>query len=160
VAIGFEGEVILRNLADKSSHRLNLDILEFSGATFSPDGRLFAVASGLGHARVWDAVTWREAATLRGYLLGVASVAFSPDGKRLATGSDKQEALRLWDTESWQDVLTLEGQGDLFFSTSFSPDGNTIGSLDYFGILHLWRAPSWAEIKAAEANKQVQINLH
>ncbi len=150
VAAGFDGQVILRNLAAKSSHQLNLDILESTSGAFSPDSRLFAASSHLGFARVWDTASWGEMRTLSGYLLGVYSVAFSPDGRRLATGSEKDEALRLWDTESWQDVLTLEGQGDLFFRTAFSPDGNTIGAWDVTGILHFWHAPSWAEIRAAE----------
>lgn len=43
------------------------------------------------------------------------------------------------------------GQGALFLSTAFSPNGDAIGSLNQGGEPHLWRAPSWAEIEAAEA---------
>ncbi len=90
-------------------------------------------------------------ATLRGVLLGVHSVAFSGDGKRLAIGSGKnEEALKLWNTESWQEVLTLEGQGSMFWSTVFSPDGNAILAGNHTGIVHIWRAPSWEEINAEE----------
>jgi hypothetical protein len=35
-------------------------------------------------------------------------------------------------------------------SAAFSPDGNVLGSLSLSEVLHLWRAPSWAEIEAAE----------
>ena len=35
-------------------------------------------------------------------------------------------------------------------AVAFSPDGNVLGSVNGNGILHLWRAPSWAEIEAAE----------
>src|SRR5208282_4489867 len=91
----------------------------------------------------------REVATLRGVLLGVHSVAFSGDGKRLATGGGNA-ALKLWDTESWQEVLTLEGQGAQFLSSAFSPDGKAILAVNRARLVHIWQAPSWEEIKAAE----------
>jgi WD40 repeat protein/serine/threonine protein kinase len=155
VDLGRNGKVQIKNLANGQVTNRNLDFLEGDDAAFSPDRRLFAVASHIGYARVWDTSTWKEPTTLRGYLVGLCSVTFSPDGRRLATGSDKQEALRLWDTESWQDVLTLEGDGASFGVTAFSPDGNTIGSMNYTGTLHLWRAPSWDEIHAAEAKDKM-----
>jgi WD40 repeat protein len=60
------------------------------------------------------------------------------------------EGLRVWDTASWEQLLTLEAPGSLFFSAAFSPDGNVLGASSFFGQLHLWRAPSWAEIAAVE----------
>ena len=135
----------------------NLNFLGAYASAFSPNGRSFAVASTYGYARVWDSGSWRELATLGGFLSGVDSGAFSPDGLRLATGSGKQQALSLWDTTSWQNVLTLEGQGAGFVHSSFSPDGNVLGSLNSDGDLHLWRAPSWAVINAAEAKEKTQF---
>jgi WD40 repeat protein/serine/threonine protein kinase len=152
-------EIRVKNLANGQVMKTNLDFLESNGAVVSPDGKLFAVVSGQGYARVWDTTTWRAITTLRGYLVGVLSVAFSPDGQRLATGSDKQQAVRLWDTESWQDVLTLETQEVNFVSTAFSRDGNGIGSSNGSGTLYIWRAPSWAEINAAEAKEKAETKL-
>jgi WD40 repeat protein len=151
-------DALFEDLVAEGSVKTNLDVQEISGATFSPGGKLFAVASSMGYARVWETATWREVATLRGYLLGVNSVAFSGDGKRLVAGGDGKEALKLWDAESWRDVLTLEGQGSLFSSTTFSPDGNVIGTMNApnpVGIVQLWRAPSWEEINAAEKSAPV-----
>jgi WD40 repeat protein len=113
------------------------------------------MASRLGYARVWETAGWREAATLRGFKLGAHSVAFSPDGQRLATSAGPAEAaLHLWDVTSWQNVLTLSAEGSIFLSTQFSPDGNTLGTMNGDGILNLWRAPSWDEINAAEAKEK------
>jgi len=146
-------DALFEDLVGGGGVKTNLDVQEISGAAFSQDGKLFAVASYVGYARVWETGAWqRPVATLPGYLLGVRSVAFSGDGKRLATGGGR-EALKLWDTDSWQDVLTLEGQGTAFCSTTFSPDGNVIGTMNGTsvpGSVQLWRAPSWAEINAAE----------
>jgi len=46
--------------------------------------------------------------------------------------------------------------GFQFAPTAFSLDGNTIGSLSTDGILNLWRAPTWAEINAAEAKEKAE----
>ena len=144
------GRMRFRDLTTGEITETNLEFLGVYAATFSSNGQSFAVASTYGYARVWDTKGWRESATLSGFLSGVDSVAFSPDGQRLAVGSGKQLALTLWDTASWQNVLTLAGQGAGFNNTDFSPDGNVIGSLNSDGNLQLWRAPSWAEIGAAE----------
>ena len=145
---GYSGDVLFEDLVGGGSVKRNLDAQEIWKGAFSPDGKLFAVASTMGYARVWDTATWREVATLRGYLKGVNNVAFSGDGKRLATaGTDK--GLKLWDTESWQEVLTLGDQESWFTERPFSSDGNAIIERGA-GIVHIWRAPSWEEINAAE----------
>ncbi|HVV00082.1 MAG TPA: serine/threonine-protein kinase [Verrucomicrobiae bacterium] len=145
-----EGGVVARNLTDKKDITLPVDVSEGYGIAFSPAGEHLAIASALGFARIWDTKAWHELTTLRGFMLGVHSVAFSHDGKRLATGSSGSVALKLWDTESWQEVLTLRGAGSEFFETAFSADGSSLGTMDDSGVLMLWRAPSWAEIDAAE----------
>ena len=159
VELGSEGDVVVRDLAAQTRSKPDLKFLEPApSCTFSPDGKLFAIASRLGYARVWETANWREAATLRGFKLGTHSVAFSPDGERLATGAGAAgAALHLWDVASWQDVLTLSAEGSIFGSTQFSPDGNTIGTSCGDGILNVWRAPSWDEINAAEAKEKAVI---
>lgn len=155
VALGLSGASMINDLSTGRGRVGNLEVKEGSDATFSADGKLLAAASLLGFARIWDATTLHEYATLRGFLQGVSSVAFSPDGQRLVTGSDGKEAIKFWDVESHEELLTLEAQGSLFFPTAFSPDGAVLGSMNAPGdsqhsVLHLWRAPSWAEIEAAE----------
>ena len=74
----------------------------------------------------------------------------------MAIDSSYKEAVRLCDTESWQDVLTLESQGTGSGGVTFSPDGNDI-IWENSTTLYLWRAPSWAEINAAEAKEKPAI---
>jgi len=122
----------------------------FYGLTLSPDGRTLATAYGESFVQLWDVSTLQPVEKLSGFLLGVHSVAYSPDGKRLAAGSDGQEAVKLWDTETRQEVLTLSGEGSVFFVLKFSPDGRYLLAANFDGVIHLWSAPSWEEIKAAE----------
>ena len=162
-------DALFEDLVAEGSVKVNLDAQEISGAAFSPDGKLFTIASYMGYARVWERGSWRRPMeTLGGYLLAVNSVAFSGDGKRLATSVSEPalklgdtQGVKLWDTESWQEVLTLEFKGSETLSTTFSPDGNVIGigpmnPQTQVGTVQLWRAPTWAEINAAEAAEKQQ----
>jgi eukaryotic-like serine/threonine-protein kinase len=150
---------LVRKLADGRETSLNLDTRhQASDMAFSPDGKLLAVASMFGFAKLFDLEEQRELATLHGFLLGVHSVAFSADGTRLALGSNGREAVKLWEVDSLEEVLTLSAEGSLFGATQFSPDGNVLGSLNGSGVLYLWRAPSWDEINTAEAKEKVEIN--
>lgn len=115
------------------------------GVAWSPSGGCLAIAGANG-VTLFQTANWRVAATLRGHLLSVHSLAFSPDGSRLATGSNLKEAMKLWDLTTLQEVATLEGQGTHFFATRFSPDGSTLAGISYQGTAHFWRAPSLAEI--------------
>jgi WD40 repeat protein len=123
----------------------------------SPDGQLFATVGSDSEVKLWNAATHTPAGVLRGFLLGAHSAAFSPDGDRLAAGSDGREAVKIWDLATQQDLLTLAGSGDLFEFTRFSPDGNMILSISGEQQVHLWRAPSWAEINAAEVKEKSEL---
>ena len=150
VTLGYGGASIVNDLTTGRSSTGTFDLRDGSDASFSADGRLFVASTHRGFARVWDATRRQPVGDLTGFLQGVHSVAFSPDGQRLVTGSDGKEAIKLWDVESQEELLTLEGEGTMFVPTAFSSDGAVLGSMNGSGILHLWRAPSWAELEAQE----------
>jgi WD40 repeat protein/serine/threonine protein kinase len=150
IMLAEDGTTRLRDMATRRETNAGLDIRQVDVVTFSPDARLFAAASSRGHATLWETATLGERAKFHGFLMGNHAAAFSPDGKRLAVGGDGSEAVKLWDVESYQELLTLEGQGSLIHSSAFSSDGTVIGAINSQGQLHLWRAPSWEEIEAAE----------
>ncbi len=123
---------------------------------FSPEGdRVATSLMSRQVAKLWDASTYRELATFPSTMSVPHSVAFSPDSRRLAVGAGDLEAITLWDANTHEPLLALRGEGTMFLSTAFSPDGNILASRNTLfpeahGILHLWRAPSWAEIAQAE----------
>jgi len=76
--------------------------------------------------------------------VSVQSVSFSPDGKRIVSGSwDK--TLKVWDAQTGQETLTLKGHSNTVNSVSFSPDGKRIVSGSYDNTLKVWDAQTGQE---------------
>ncbi|MCZ8048580.1 MAG: AAA-like domain-containing protein [Microcystis sp. LE19-41.2A] len=73
-------------------------------AAFSPDGKRIVTASEDNTARVWDAETGREIASLNGHQKAVITAAFSPDGKRIVTASS-DGTVRVWPVENLDRLL-------------------------------------------------------
>jgi WD40 repeat protein len=156
VALAYAAEPV--KLWDAASGRL-LATFGTEGSfmpAFSPDGRLLAAPMG-GRALVWELRSRHQVAVLEQHANEVVALAFSPDGKRLVTGSrmggDLQPAVELWDYVSQRGLLSLRSRGKFTGWTEFSPDGNTLLSLSWHGVAELWHAPSWAEIEAAEGGQ-------
>src|SRR5207249_939658 len=103
---------------------------------FSPDGKRLASGTG-GYSRrdkpvpndvkVWDAQTGQEMLTLKGHTNYVSAVAFSPDGKRLATASN-DGVVKVWEAQTGQELLNLKGHTNRINGLAFSPDGKHLTS--------------------------------
>ncbi|WP_119068296.1 eIF2A-related protein [Aggregatilinea lenta] len=91
-------------------------------------------------------------AAFTGHQEYVNSVAWSPDGTMLASGSDDM-SVRLWDVASGEEVRVLRGHEDYVNAVAFSPDGNTVASASYDGVVKLWSAATGQEIKQMEADE-------
>lgn len=130
VAFSGDGKRILTGSGDKTARVWDaesrkplltlLDDRNPSPAVFSPDGK--RIVMGL-FPRVLDAETGRSLFTLGDGTQSVRSVAYSPDGKRIAGGN---RSLRVWDAEMGKLLLEFEGDTKLIESMAFSPDGKRI----------------------------------
>ena len=149
---------------------------------FSPDGRTLATghdSPSAGHStgsttiRLWDAATGELITSLTEFLGLPTSLAFSPDGRTLATGlfywhiaGDQLGSINLWDVETWELKLELRRHVPGVRNTAgvlriaYSRDGRTIasGTTDIHGrngedgTVHLWDAATGAHIRTLRSD--------
>ncbi len=91
---------------------------------FSSDGRVMAVAIGAA-VQLVEVETGKTMATLRGHSDTVLSIAFSPDGSQMVTGSADRTA-RIWDIKEGRELAMLVGHSFWVSSAAFSPGGDYV----------------------------------
>ena len=150
------GNPLKWHLPDGATARLGKGATGIGGdpVVFSPDGRLFAVATGIG-IWVYNATTALELALLAD--ASVTSLAFSPDGGTLAAGAGR--VVRLWDVASGENTATLEGHDGGIWSVAFSPDGSMLASSSG-AMVNLWDVTARRNTATLEGHGGTVMFLH
>lgn len=91
----------------------------------------------VGQVQIWDVASGSEIGTLKGHGRAVSKVAFSRDGKLLATGGT-DNTIKIWDFASQRELVTLTGHTANIESLDFSPDGKLLASASEDGSTFLW----------------------
>jgi WD40 repeat protein len=86
--------------------------------------------------------TGQEICNLRGHTNYVHSVAFSPDGQILASGSN-DKTIKLWQVSTGQELFTFTGHTESVNSVAFSPNGQILASGSIDKTLKIWRQEGW-----------------
>jgi len=149
-----------------------------TSAACSPDGKLLAAGGSDNQIRLLDANTGKEVRRLNGHqprtfspprdpknpfdLLvdsvgqgNVTTLAFSPDGKVLASGG-WDDMVRLWDVESGKELRKMLAHQAMIARVVFSPDGKMLasrGGID--GTLRLWDPATGAELRKIDKLSRV-----
>jgi hypothetical protein len=98
---------------------------------------------GWEHRYLWTSLCKRRKVFL-GHMAKVHSVAFSPDSRRIVSGS-RDNTLKLWDATTGQEILTLKRPSQPVMSVAFSPDGRRIVSGSSDNTLTVWDAVTGQE---------------
>ncbi|MDX1417646.1 MAG: hypothetical protein R3293_25810, partial [Candidatus Promineifilaceae bacterium] len=109
---------------------------------FSPDGNRAATADNDGTVRVWDlnaAEGERLLLSLAGHGSSVRSVAYSPDGRFIASAGANQ--IHVWDAQTGEALYTLPGHKKVVLDIAFSPNGSYLAGAGADGTVRIYLLP-------------------
>jgi WD40 repeat protein len=149
--------------------------------SYCPDGRLLASGEGFppfeepyhmrgqGVVRVWDAARGQLLRTLRGHTQNVMGVAFSPDGRTLASVSgssltvpqtaSKPGELFLWTVATGELVRKLSGHAGPLTSVSYHPSGNLLATSSWDRTIRIWDAVTGASRDSLAGHRDWVLNV-
>lgn len=139
LAVSRPGEVELWDVL--ATNRIQtLSIRDQANATieFSGDGRKAAVGFYDASVDIWDLEARTKTTLQTGHEERIMNLAFSLDGRWLATSSVDFHLVKLWDLSSGQQPAQLGGQLALFTRLTFSPDGRLLAAGGADGTVTLW----------------------
>jgi WD40 repeat protein len=122
-------------------------------AVFSPDSARTASSTGqwnkekkewVGEIQIRD-VAGKQLSALHGHADQIESIAYSPDGKLLATGSEDQTAI-LWDLAAGKALHTLKGHAGSVFGVAFNKDGTRLATAGADKAVKVWEVATGKEL--------------
>jgi len=123
-------------------------------AVFSPDGKTIATASLFAGASLWDARSGALLGQRLGHEQAVASVAFSPDGQRLACAggrwvldNDSDTTVSIFESATGRRLLHFKAHHQVIHRVRFSPDGTLLATASGDGTARLWNAQTGVEVR-------------
>jgi WD40 repeat protein len=144
----------------KELRRFDGHASQVSSVAFSPDGRRVVTGSGNYYpsrskpdpsddctVRVWDVQSGQELHRLEGHTDEVSSLAFSPDGRQILSGSG-DKTVRLWDADAGREIRRFEGHTEWVKAVRFSPDGKLAVSGGADRTIRLWDIATGKELRS------------
>lgn len=122
--------------AEHGRELLRLQLGEVFTFALSPDGGRLAFGSFSGDVILFDASTGDHIGSFV-CNSAVDSVAWSPDGRYLATGT-RGQSIKIWDSEAGKETLTLKGHRGWVNTVAWSPDGRRLLSGANDGTVKIW----------------------
>jgi WD40 repeat protein len=126
-----------------------------TAVTLSKNGTRLVSADG-GTVRLWDLTSRREVRALGGHRHWIGGLAFSPDGKQVATGGGDR-TIRLWDAATGRELRALGSCEAEVDSVAFSPDGRLIACASRDGVIRLWDSSGGREIRTIRGHEAQEM---
>jgi RNA polymerase sigma factor (sigma-70 family) len=155
---GEEGTVLWDVARGKVRHK----IVGGGVSAFSPDGRVWALYRGDGAICLYDAASGKPLRPLAGHESEVSALAFSADGRVIATRGFSDGTVRLWDGRSGKPLHIIAGdtpRKSFGYSLAFSPDGSRLAWGDWEGRVHLVDPHTGRELRRWIVDKEIQTVL-
>lgn len=176
----FDPTLFVWNLVTDYYKIIDIGVYEVNVARFSPNGRVLAV---VGKTRtqqtqrmernilLWDVEAGEHIRIFTGHTDDIVSLAFSPDGQTLASGSKSirtEETIRLWDIETGNSRIFTDPdwterqhkfEAKVASSLAFSPDGQTLASGMKLGDIYLWETATGAKKKVLRGHSEMVSHI-
>jgi WD40 repeat protein/serine/threonine protein kinase len=124
---------------------------------FSKDGNTLVAAERYSRTiRIWRLTDVHEKLVLRAHVGGAPHVAFTPDGKLLASAG-KDKTVRIWNPATGRLEKELTGFRAEVETVAFSPDDSLLASGDYAGDIRFWQMSDWQELPPLRHSLDGQI---
>jgi len=128
--------VLIVNANDGNTLR-ELSVESVWQARFSPDGSHLAVST-LDSTTVFNCETWQPVHQLNGHVSTVTTLAYSPDGRHIATGGHDR-SVRIFDADNGAELWRMLGHRDWIKDLAFAPDGRSLVSASRDGTIKVWQ---------------------
>jgi WD40 repeat protein len=151
------GDTLLERTFNRGHHGLVMDV------AFGPHDHYLASASMDRALKVWDLRTGRVLRTFAGRHLSLTNVAFSPDGKYVASGglarSTNRGEIMIWNVKTGKAVHSLDGHALIVLGVAFSPDGTRLASTGRDRLVKIWDLATGKEVWTLPGHEHEVIHV-
>jgi WD40 repeat protein len=166
VAFSPDGQTLATCRADRAvwlwhrASQTHVKLAGYGGRTlaFAPDGETLAIVGDFDRAvRLWDVAARCERATLP-HPTDIGALAFSNDGKLLATGCE-DATVRVWDLATQREVGTLRGHTQPLRCVAFAHNGRILASCGLDTTVRLWDVAALSAITTFEGHSAIVFSV-
>jgi WD40 repeat protein len=144
----------LRALGPRNTGEVPVSRPPSGAVSYSPDGNRLVAVCAEDTATVWDAVTGKQVAILKGHQKPVWYAAYVPDGSGIVTVSADGTA-RLWNAETGAQIRVFTGHQGPVLHAAISADGRLLATASADSTARVWQIDTGAQLATLRGHKQL-----